>query len=84
MSLAPCFAMCNSVEMLTAEQFSNGDVIGTLDAAKILGVDQATVWRWAQNGKLDAIDLGAGRKLRFLFMREDIERLRDGRLAEAS
>ena len=61
------------------------DLISTADAARILGVDRATVSRWSSEDllpaarKLDAVGRVGGYKV---FRRADVERLRD-ELAEA-
>ncbi len=48
-----------------------GELIGTKEAAEILGVSEATVWRQAGNGKLQPLSkLGK----QFIFSREYILR----------
>lgn len=52
---------------------SSGElVLVTAEAAEILGVDRATVARWAEKGKLKPIRKLPGRNGDFLFARDDV------------
>ena len=61
----------------------NPDLIGTAEAAEILGVSRQTVHRWAGEPKLKSIKM-PGETSPFLFERADVERLRDELAAEQS
>lgn len=54
----------------------NPDLIGTAEAAEILGVSRQTVHRWAGEPKLKSIKV-AGETNPYLFERADVEQLRD-------
>lgn len=59
----------------TVEQFVAGHVF-TAEAATLLGVDKDTVIRWTKTGRLVPVS-GPGQDThRYLFRREDVERLR--------
>jgi excisionase family DNA binding protein len=49
-------------------------LIGTTETAELLGVDRATVTRWARSGKLAATKL-AGRNGPYLFTRVSVAHL---------
>lgn len=36
--------------------------LSTTDTAKVLGVNQSTVWRWIEKGEVDATQVGANRQ----------------------
>lgn len=56
---------------------SSGElVLVTAEAAEILGVDRATVVRWAEKGKLKPIRKLPGRNGDYLFARDDVIRRR--------
>ena len=60
----------------------NESLIGTAEVATLLGVDKATVTRWAQDGKLSiAARVGASQNAAMLFRREDVENLKAGSAA---
>lgn len=69
--------LCSAQDSAVSE---NLDLISTADAARILGVDRATVSRWSSEDllpearKLDAVGRVGGYKV---FRRADVERLRD-------
>lgn len=48
------------------------DLIGSAEAAEILGVDRTTVTRWANAGTLTPFIKGSGRTGEYLFLRSDI------------
>lgn len=60
------------------------DLIGTADAAKILGVSERTAKRLASSGRLPAAVKMPGETGAYLFRRSDVERMRDMRAAEAA
>lgn len=73
--LASLGALCNTRCM-------NESLIGTAEAATLLGVDKATVTRWAQDGKLPiAARVGASQNAAMLFRRKDVENLKAGNAA---
>lgn len=51
------------------------DLIGSAEAAEILGKDQATISRWVANGTLKPATKLPGLSGAFLFHRTDIETL---------
>ena len=64
-------ALCNDHCM------DEDELIGTAEAAAILGVDKATVTRWADSDRLPiAARAGAHRNAALLFRRSDIEALK--------
>ena len=70
-SLAMLAAVCNNHCM------NEDELIGTAEAAAILGVDKATVPRWADSDRLPiAARAGAHRNAALLFRRSDIEALK--------
>lgn len=46
---------------------SDEPIIGVIEAAAILGIDAATVTRWAKNGRLPALRKLPGRTGAYLF-----------------
>lgn len=47
-------------------------LLGTKQAAEVLGVERARIWRWEQRGKLTPVrDAGATK----IYLRADLERL---------
>jgi excisionase family DNA binding protein len=47
-------------------------LLGTKQAAEVLGVERSRIWRWEQQGKIEAVrDAGATK----LYLRSDLERL---------
>jgi len=56
-------------------------LIGSVEAAAILGVDPATVVRWAHSGRLDPVTKAPGRTGAILFSRAQIRRLAAERVA---
>jgi predicted site-specific integrase-resolvase len=54
------------------------DLIGSAEAAEILGKDQATISRWVANGTLTPATKLPGLSGAFLFHRTDIETLANG------
>ena len=58
------------------------DIVGTGEAAELLGVDRRTVIRWAHEGTLP---IAAQLRKAFLYWRSDVERLAEQqRPSEAS
>jgi excisionase family DNA binding protein len=55
------------------------DLIGTADAAEILGVSSRTVKRLARAGELPYTIKMPGDTGAYLFLRRDVERIRDQR-----
>jgi excisionase family DNA binding protein len=55
------------------------DLVGTLEAAEILGRDRSTITRLVERGELEAHKAVPGRTAPLLFRRSDIETLRDAR-----
>lgn len=74
--LASLAASCNTRCM------NQDDLIGTAEAAAILGVDKATVTRWAQDGRLTVAGrVGTSLNAAMLFRRSDVERVKAGSAA---
>lgn len=59
------------------------DLVGTVEAAAILGLERSTLSRWVQLGKLTPAHKLPGKNGAVLFHRSDIEDLRD-ELAQAA
>lgn len=59
------------------------DVVNTAEAANILGVDRATVVRWASSGQIKATKL-PGQTGAFVYQRSDVEKLAAKRGADGS
>jgi excisionase family DNA binding protein len=57
------------------------DLIGTAEAATILGLDRSTLVRMVASGDVTAVTLTSGRTAPLFFHRSDIEALRDTRKA---
>lgn len=57
---------------LSAMQTSGELVLVTAEAAEILGVDRATIARWAEKGKLKPIRKLPGRNGDLLFARDEV------------
>lgn len=55
----------------------NDDMIGTAEAAKLLGRSHRTIKRWAQQGLIPHTTKLAGSRGAYLFNRQTIERLAD-------
>ena len=73
--LASLGALCNTRCM-------NESLIGTAEAATLLGVDKATITRWAQSGRLPiAARVSASPNAAMLFRRADVERVKAGSAA---
>lgn len=49
------------------------DLIGTLEVARMLGVDRSTVTRRVAKGDLDPVTRAPGHRGALLFRREDVE-----------
>ena len=58
---------------------TDSDLIGTREAADILGVTQRTVKRLAKLHTLPSVHKMAGNTSAYLFERDEVERLRDER-----
>lgn len=54
---------------------AHGELIGTAEAADILGVDRSTITRWIRSGRLAPRLQLAGRTGALLFSRTDVEAL---------
>lgn len=71
--------MCNASDMTDFPD----TLVGTSEAAKLLGVDRSTVTRLVQTGRLDPMHKGAGRTSSYTFRASDIERERRRREAQS-
>lgn len=60
------------------------DLVGRAEAEEILGIDRATVVRWAQSGKLRVAHRMSGETGAYLFHRADVEALAQAAKAEAA
>ena len=52
------------------------------EVAQILAIDQSTVYKWVDQGRIPYIDLGAGKKRVLRFRREDIQKLIEENLVD--
>lgn len=60
------------------------DLIGTAEAAEIIGIDRSTLTRLADRGEIPSIRPVPGIRSPLLFARADVEALRDERRERAS
>lgn len=54
----------------------NDDLVSTAEAAEVLGINVATLNRWAVAGRIQPAFTGPGKTGARMFARADIERLR--------
>lgn len=73
--LAPLAVSCYT-------RYMDNDLIGTAEAATILGVSNVTITRWVKSGRLPiAARVSASPNAAMLFHRSDVERLKSGAVA---
>jgi excisionase family DNA binding protein len=60
------------------------ELIGSAEACDLLGIDRATLSRWAQSGRLTPFHKGAGIRGAYLFRRSDVDQLVQPGVREAS
>jgi excisionase family DNA binding protein len=51
------------------------DLLGSREAAEMLGIDRATLVRWIEGGKIVPLQKLPGKTGSYLFRREDVESL---------
>jgi excisionase family DNA binding protein len=59
------------VSKITLKVDAAADAYGPVEAAKLLGKGEATIWRWVRSGKILAVRIGG----RTLIPEKEIERL---------
>jgi excisionase family DNA binding protein len=69
--LALCVALCNAQRMIVPTH----KLIGSAEAATILGVNKSTIIRWVAAGKLQPLQKLHGANGLYVFNRDDIEEL---------
>ena len=60
----------------------DSDLVGSVEAAAIIGVDPSTITRWVEKKRLTPIAKAPGRYGAFLFTRTDVQRLARDRLED--
>jgi len=50
-------------------------LLTTKEVAYLLNVDESTIYKWADMGKIRYVDLGTGKKRLLRFRKEDIQKL---------
>lgn len=75
-------ALCNARRMPTERRNASGEpLVGSSEAADILGVDKATLVRWVARGRVAPVHKLPGGNGAFLFSRAVIIRLAQERIA---
>lgn len=59
------------------------DLIGTAQAAEVIGVDRSTLSHWIAKGRISPVQKLPGKTGALLFARSEVERVRDEYAAEA-
>ncbi len=53
----------------------NPDLIGTTEAAEVIGIERSTISRWVKDGALNPAHRMTGQTGAFLFHRSEVERV---------
>lgn len=62
---------------------SNDDLLATVEAAQVIGVERSTLSRWIDSGRITPAHKLPGVNGAHLFRRSEVERVRDAYRAEA-
>lgn len=81
--LAPDLTMCDARHM-SEHPAGNSRLVGTTEAAEILGVNKATVLRWGDAGKLTVVHRLPGDNGAVLFSRAEVMSLLTEQLARSA